>query len=141
MTKTPRLNDLQLILLSTAASRDNSSLMPLAETIANDAARVGTAIKALIKRQLVEEQPVADRSLNFREEGEEPIGVFITAAGREAIGASDEPDGNEPEQAGSEAPKSAASKAPRGPSKIDQVIALLEADAVPADPRCCTKDG
>jgi hypothetical protein len=125
MTKSPRLNDLQLILLSTAASRDNGSLLPVAENIANDAERIGAAIKALMKRQLVEEQPVTDRSLTFREQDQEPIGLFITDAGRTAIGAGDEADGNESEKASSEAPKPAAGKTERGPSKIDQVITLL----------------
>jgi hypothetical protein len=97
----------------------------LAENIANDTARVGTTIKTLLKRQLVEEQPVTDRSLTFREQDQEPIGVFITAAGCTAIGAGDEPEGNEAEHAGSEAPEGATSSLPRGPSKIDQVIALL----------------
>ena len=123
MTKTPRLNDLQLILLSTAASRDNGSLLPLPEKLANDTARVGAAIKALMKRQLVEEQRVTDRSLTFREQDQDPIGIFITAAGRTAINADD---GEAQGDANAASGRSEAPSAPRKSSKAERVLSLLK---------------
>ncbi len=90
MTKTIRLNDLQLVLLSNAAARDNGSLVPLPESCAEDTTRIGKAVTSLLRRKLVEELPVTDRSLAWREEDQDMIGLFITDAGRAAIGADDE---------------------------------------------------
>lgn len=43
MTKTIRLNDLQLVLLSNALARDNGSLVPLPESCNEDTRPVRTA--------------------------------------------------------------------------------------------------
>jgi len=90
MTKTIRLNDLQLVLLAAAAGRGNGSLVPLPETCGEDTTRVGKAIASLVKRALVAELPVNDRKLAWREDAEAMIGLFITDAGRSSIGAGDE---------------------------------------------------
>ena len=47
MTKTIRLNDLQLVLLAAAAGRDNGCLVPRPETCGEDTTRVGKAIASL----------------------------------------------------------------------------------------------
>jgi hypothetical protein len=86
MTKTIRLNDLQLVMLSSAAARDNGSLIPFPQNCMQDRARIGKAVTALLRRALIEELPVTDRSLAWREEDQDPIGLFITEAGRAAIG-------------------------------------------------------
>ncbi|MCB2046698.1 MAG: DUF3489 domain-containing protein [Novosphingobium sp.] len=86
MTKTMRLNDLQLVLLSSAAARDNGSLIPLPETCTQDRARIGKAVAGLLRHGLIEELPVTDRSLTWREQERDLIGLFITGAGRAAIG-------------------------------------------------------
>jgi hypothetical protein len=86
MTKAIRLTDLQLVLLSSAAARDNGSLIPLPENCTQDRARIGKAVAALLRRALVEELPVTDRSLAWREQDQDPLGLFITEAGRAAIG-------------------------------------------------------
>ena len=86
MTKAIRLNDLQLVLLSNAAARDNGSLIPLPENCTQDRAHIGKAVAALLRRALVEELPVTDRRLAWREQDQDPVGLFITEAGRAAIG-------------------------------------------------------
>ena len=53
MTNNPKLNDLQLVLLSTAAQRDNGGVFPVAESIAKDQDRVRKAVQSLLKRSLV----------------------------------------------------------------------------------------
>lgn len=143
-----RLNDLQLVLLSSAAARDNGSLIPLPQNCAQDRARIGKAVSALLRRGLVEELPVIDLGLAWREQDQDPIGLFITGAGRAAIGAEPERDvrgdsgdalakvaaaggfalqvdSDPPELAEAEAP-APAPEAPRIGSKIATVVALLE---------------
>lgn len=85
MANTPKLNDLQLVLLSTAAQRVDGNLFPAADSIAKEEDRIRKAIPSLQKRALVEEKPIKDRRLAWRQEDEQPIGLFITTAGRELI--------------------------------------------------------
>ncbi len=61
--KTYRLTDLQLVLLSNAAARDNGSIVPVPEICANDTERVRKAVTSLLRRKLVEEAPVLGRAL------------------------------------------------------------------------------
>lgn len=85
-----KLNDTQLILLSTAAQREDGSLMPVPETIGETTARVRKAFAVLIKETLAEEGNVEDSHLAWRQEGEANIGARITDAGRTAICATDD---------------------------------------------------
>ncbi len=150
MTKTIRLNDLQLVLLSSAAARDNGSLIPLPDNCTRDRARIGKAVSALLRRVLIEELPVTNRRLAWRDNDQEVLGLFITDTGRAAIGAEPEskpsdnvgdvsaatdqvagaaaPAGKETQEgadAGAEA-QAPVSIAPRSGSKIAAVVALLE---------------
>lgn len=141
MTKTVRLNDLQLVLLSNAAARDNGSLVPLPASCAHDSDRIGKAVTALLRREFVEEVPVVERDLCWREEDQDMIGLFITDAGRAAIGAdgcesaSDEAvviggdDNEQPAEVQSGATISldtAPAPSPRPASKIATVVELLQ---------------
>ena len=149
MARTIRLNDLQLVLLSSAAARENGSLIPLPETCAQDRARISKAVAALLRRGLVSELQVTDRKVAWREQEQAVIGLFITDAGRVAIGAepemeaSDElhdgPDDVTDQGAGAAAQagnlteaktdaetSTPASSGPRSGSKIAVVVALLE---------------
>ncbi|HEX8415150.1 MAG TPA: DUF3489 domain-containing protein [Sphingomicrobium sp.] len=85
-----KLNDTQLILLTTASQRENGSLMPLPDTLAGTAERAKKMIVTLIKKVLAEEEPVLEPTFAWREENGRWIGVRITDAGRQAIGV-DEP--------------------------------------------------
>ena len=141
MTKTVRLNDLQLVLLSNAAARDNGSLVPLPASCAHDSDRIGKAVIALLRREFVEEVPVIERDLCWREEDQDMIGLFITDAGRAAIGAVDHAptsedavvtggdDGEHPIDVPYEnaTPQDAAPvPSPRPASKIATVVELLQ---------------
>ena len=85
MTNHSKLNDLQLILLSTANQRDDGSVLPPAASIAKDERRIRAAIQQLLKRGLIEEVPIKDRRFAWREEAEQPIGLAITDRGRAII--------------------------------------------------------
>ncbi|MCW3847382.1 DUF3489 domain-containing protein [Sphingomonas sp. LB-2] len=81
-----KLNDTQLILLSTAAQRDNGSLIPLPDNLAAEADKVRKAITAMIKAGVAEEGEVQDATLAWRADGEINLGARITDVGRTAIG-------------------------------------------------------
>ena len=134
---TDKLNDLQIILLSTASRNENGSLVPLPDAAAGDLARTNKAITALIRKGLVAEAPVTDRSLAWRDADQDPTGVFITAAGQAAIGlgAADtatessgaEPGPVEPSNSDGEepTPRVAPAHQPRAGRKTDIVLDLL----------------
>lgn len=81
----PKLNDLQRVLLSAAAQRDDHSLLPLPETV-SAGTRVTKAISALIDTAFAQEREVIDRSLAHRTDGDLHYGVFATDIGLAAIG-------------------------------------------------------
>ena len=71
-TITVKLNDLQLILLSTASNREDGNLLPAPDSVTADPDRVKTAVTSLVRRKL------AMKSNDH---------IVITDAGRAAIGA------------------------------------------------------
>ena len=113
----PKLNDTQLILLSTAAGRSSGSLMPLPETIATAGERATRAIAALVKQGLVEERETDDAASVHRADGDIRYGVFITEAGLGVIDTGRDVEVEEPAPAD---PK------PERQSKSAALIALLE---------------
>lgn len=127
MTKTLRLNDLQLVLLSTASQRDEGSLLPPPDSIGERTPAVDKAIKSLLRRGLAAELDTSDVSEPLPVDRDRLIGVRITAAGRAAIGAgqdereedqsSDEPGDKIPPEAG---------RSTRAASKISAVLSLLQ---------------
>lgn len=86
MTKATRLNEVQLILLTTAASRENGSLLPPPATLGDVPIRISKAVTALICRGLAHEVDIEHEPDAWRTEGDRKIGVAITDPGREAIG-------------------------------------------------------
>lgn len=125
MTNSPKLNDLQLVLLSTAAQRDDGGVFPVAESIAKDEDRVRKAVQSLLKRSLLEEGPTKDRRRAWRDHDDQPIAVFITVAGRSLI---DQP-GGAAERAGDKGSvrksKMDGADAARKGSKSQLVLGLL----------------
>jgi hypothetical protein len=95
MARTPKLSDMQLILLATACQRADGSLLPPPESLGEQGARIRKAVEGLIKRSLAEEAEVTIPASSWREEGERKLGVIITAAGRAiiAVEEADEPAG------------------------------------------------
>lgn len=120
MTKTIKLDDLHLVLLTAAAQRETGSLLPAPESIASQDSRIRKTVPGLLRRGMVVEVPVIDAAIAWREEEGRPVGLVITDAGREAIGAGDSVAASDEGAAIS----SAASLSPPI-SKIAHVIALL----------------
>lgn len=101
MKSTVRLTDLQLVLLATAAQRDDGSLLPPPDTLGEGPARIRKAVESLIRRGLAQEVPIKKSADVWRSEGRRAIGVVITDAGRGAIGVEvDKPVGEEQEPTG-----------------------------------------
>jgi hypothetical protein len=126
-----RLTDVQLVLLATAARRENGSLLPPPETLGEGQARVRKAVESLIRRGLAAEVEIGIEADAWRHEGGIIIGVIITDAGRSAIAVNeDELPAPSPGEAGSaRAPDVLGPimqpEAPKAVSKSAQVLALL----------------
>ena len=82
-----KLTDLQSLLLTHAAGREDGSLTALPDSAGVAPARVMTAITQLLRRGLLEEREVAARAAHHRADGDLRYGAFITVAGLTAIGA------------------------------------------------------
>jgi hypothetical protein len=116
-----KLNDTQLILLSSAGARDDGSVYPLPAALADAGARASKAVAALLKLSLVEERETSDAGAVHRTDGDLSFGVFLTAAGRAAINIEDGSAG-----AGGGAPPSPAPASAAVPTKAATVLALLQ---------------
>lgn len=132
MAKTTRLSDLQLILMSNALQRDDGSLLPFPENPSLAPARIAAAIPPLLKRGLITEAPVTDRSLAWRDDDQQTIGLFLAEAARTLI-AADAPDDlpesavvNSTPEAGADPSLSPVSVSPaRAGTKVELVLGLL----------------
>lgn len=136
MARTTKLNDLQLILLSTAAQRDDGSLLPPPNSIDAQASRINRVIPPLLRHTLVQEVAVTGRAKLWREEGDQLLGLVITDDGRRVIGVGEQASvTREPQQVTSsdEAAPSVdgaqtdqpAQQVPRSGTKAEQVLGLL----------------
>jgi len=132
MPRTPKLSDLQRVVLAHAARRDDRHVLPLPAAITDDE-RTRTQITDLIKRNLLAEQEVSPRAPYWREEGDRRIGLVVTAAGSAAVGI-ELADGEADQQSTEDASPPAATVSvhtehetatPRPASKRARVIALL----------------
>lgn len=123
MTKAIRLTDIQLVLLASAAARDNGNLLPPPETLGDSLTRIRKAVTQLINRGLAMEIEMIGYAETWRVEGEQPIGVVITDAGRAAINV--EPDSATSNDADEHFEPSQAPAAPRTTKSAD-VIALMQ---------------
>jgi hypothetical protein len=86
-----KLNDLQLILLSSASQREDGHFLPLPDAAKEKAAAANKALAALLKKGFASEVHTKDVAQQWREDGEWRIGLVITEAGLKAIDAGDEP--------------------------------------------------
>lgn len=112
-----KLSDTQSILLSNASCREGGSLWPAPETLTAPKPAIAKSFASLLARGLAEERETSDASSTHRTDGDLRYGVFITAAGLEAIGLG----------AGNEAPpvlQPAATQPPRA-TKTEAVLDLL----------------
>jgi hypothetical protein len=118
-----KLNDIQLILLTSAATRDHGSLLPAPAAVADSGDRLTKAITSLAKRGLAEECLATDAASALRTHGDDRFGMFITDAGRAAINV--EPDGVLA-AAKSDRPVRAKDPKPERQTKSAAVVALLQ---------------
>ena len=116
----PKLSDTQAILLSTASRRDDGSLYPLPTTLADAGARVSNSISAMLRLALIEERETTVVTSVHRIDEHVRYGVFITDAGKAAIGVDDDETGDVVNT-----PTPAPAPAER-PSKTTAVIALRQ---------------
>ena len=115
-----KLTDTQSILLSTAAARDSGSLLPKPATITAPGGAVAKSLQALVTRGLAEERETSDADAVRRTDGDLRFGLFITPAGKAAIGIEEEaPAGTAP------APAPAPAPPPERTTKTATVLALL----------------
>ena len=112
-----RLNDTQRILLSTAAARTNGSVYPLVGSV-TDGTTVSKAVDSLLKRTLADVRETRDAASIYRTNGDVSFGVFVTDAGRAAIGIVSEKEEVMPVEL----------SAPRV-TKVNLVVALLQREA------------
>lgn len=112
-----KLNDPMRILLSTAAQRETSSVLPIPRSL-TARAQTTKAIAQLLAAGFAEERETSDPQIVHRTDADLRFGVFATAVGLAAIGIGDD---NAPE---------AQSALPPAPafSKKAAVITLLERD-------------
>jgi hypothetical protein len=133
MARTFKLDDLHLILLSTATQRDDGNLLPVAATIADQSDRIAKALPALLKHKLVDEVAGLTSGPAWRSDGDERFTLVINDAGRAAIGVSSS--GGESETPTIELTEPASSEAARAGSKSAAVIALLRREE--GATQCC----
>ncbi|WP_373008974.1 DUF3489 domain-containing protein [Hyphomonas sp.] len=90
MARTIRLNDIQLVLLCTAAGREDRMVLPPPQSVPLDDPETKKALQGLLRRRLVEEAKVPLDAPTWRiGEGDQPLGLVIAAAGFDAIGLSE----------------------------------------------------
>lgn len=109
----PKLTDSQLVILATAAERQDGAVLPPAKSLKLNTGAVTTVLKSLLKRDLLAERPADKDDAVWREADGRPMTLAITDAGREAIGV-------EPEAAPSAAPAPLTTASAPSPAKKSQ---------------------
>jgi hypothetical protein len=103
----PRLTDTELVILSSAAKRDDGAALPLPRSLKVQGRAATGILKTLLERGLFAEQPAPQGAPLWREaEGGQRLTLVITDAGRAAVGVG----------AGEQTrpqPKAAAARSPR----------------------------
>lgn len=121
-----KLNDLHLVLLSTAAARDTGNLLPFPTSVSSEQARIAKAVAHLLRHKLIDEVPTTDHALRWRDDEGKSIGLIITDSGRAAIGAGeDEQTQIEPGAADADV---CAEHSPSPSNKASLVVSLLQRD-------------
>jgi len=115
-----KLSDIQILLLTTAATREGGSLLPPPDLLGEISAPIRKAIAGLIRRALAEEIPATAPDRIWRTEGDQPIGLIITDAGRTAIAPAPLANATTPTE---------HEKVPIPSSKIGQVVEMLKRES------------
>ncbi len=82
----PKLTDTQLVILSTAAQRDDGAVQPLAKSLKLQGGAVTSTMKILLKKGLLTEQTATREAIAWRETPVDGrLMLVITDVGRQAI--------------------------------------------------------
>lgn len=92
--------DTHLVILSTAAGRDDGAVLPLAASLKLKGGAVAATLNSLLKKGLLAEAPTSPGQAVWRQEEDRPLTLIISDAGRRAIGVDD---GDTTEQAAPDA--------------------------------------
>ncbi|MGE0774572.1 MAG: DUF3489 domain-containing protein [Sphingomonadaceae bacterium] len=114
-----KLSDIQILLLTTASTREDGSVLPPSDLLGELSVRVRKAIESLLRRGLVEEVSVSAPDQVWRSDGDRQIGLAITATGKAAIASDDAAPDTEPLPDTASAP-------PTPTTKIATVLDLLQ---------------
>jgi Protein of unknown function (DUF3489) len=137
----PRLTDPQMVLLSSAAQRDDGALLPLPKRVKLEPRARTRVFNALLKKELVSEQPAPPDAPAWREtENGRRFMLVINPAGLEAIGVEPEGEREEPEKSAkakhsrkrkktSQEPEKATSPGVRPGTKLALLIEMLDRDS------------
>lgn len=86
----PKLTDTQLVILSTAAARDDGMVLPPPDTLSIKGGPVISVLKSLLKKELIAERPARSGAEVWCENDGGRTTLCITAAGLQAIGVTPE---------------------------------------------------
>ena len=129
---TVKLSDSQLVILSTAAQRDDGSLLPFPETLTAKGSALSRVIETLRKRKLVEEKPTANGAPEWRRDEERgPLDLFITKSGLLALGIN-ETEETKPSQAAASMPRQRKTAAAKSGSNRKASVAKAKGRAAPS---------
>jgi len=148
MPRTPKLSDLQRVVLAHAVRRDDCHVLPLTASISDDE-RTRSQVADLLKRKLLAEVEVGSRAPHWREEGGQRFSLVVTVAGCAAVGidlsddAADRPCAEDETAPAAMCPGGcvADTAAPQPASKRARVIALLSRPDGATLPEVCGQTG
>lgn len=83
MTTTTKLTELQTLILTNAAGREDLSVFPLSD--AAETKRQTRSLQSLLTRDLIERMTVTDDTRTWKRDGDTAIGLVLTHAGRAAV--------------------------------------------------------
>lgn len=124
-----RLTDSQLVILSTAARRDNGAVFPLSKSLKLNAGAVTLVLKSLLKHKLIVENEAANDAAAWREDKSgRRFALTITPAGLKAIGVD-------------ALPEQKSEAVPAAKSTRKEVKANAKADSVPKTQKKVAREG
>ena len=121
----PKLTDTQLVILSTAAKREDRAVLPLPKSLKHNKGAVASVLKSLLARGLVAETSAGVNRPAWRETNDQRFGLVLTDPGLQALGI-------EPAEVQAQKPKSTAKRnnnakpVSRTGTKLSTVIDLLK---------------
>jgi hypothetical protein len=92
-TPMPKLTDSQLVILSTAAGRDDRAVLPLPKSLKINKGAAASVLKSLLKRGLIAERTASQHDEAWQEDEDgRRIALIVADAGLQAIGTEPHPE-------------------------------------------------